>query len=357
MRGRKKRTLQDYRKVRYPEPLWDELVQKEEVPVPKKEDPGIEVFENAGAGTFPALEELKEDVKVLDLSPAPAQSAARKEKREKERKKRAKEKKKKDEERRRKEKDEREQERAKAKAKDQEKKAKKIVEQPTEEAHYGDMRNMHKEKQSDGQPVSIKDYLEKNGTVPWGEFWKVFTAQVNLEPLTKYAKVTDIKKILSNYFGARNSNEITLEKYQKICDFFNFDCGSEKNVERLLHFYKEKILGKQDYIFDEKTLWFQGALSEKEEESLLARVPPQTFLVTVGADNTFVFAYNDYDDDNQTATSTFLIAIYYNAQTNLFEGMDMENPEFDDDVEYDTLDQIAALFTKLNFKPLHARML
>jgi hypothetical protein len=95
-----------------------------------------------------------------------------------------------------------------------------------------------------------------------------------------------------------------------------------------------------------------------EEEALLNSVTPQTFIVTFGSEeSTLVFAYNDFDDDTRKTTSTFLISIVYNPDLNKFSGMDMENPDSDEDVEYATLYEIVALFKKLGFRPLGCHVL
>ena len=70
-----------------------------------------------------------------------------------------------------------------------------------------------------------------------------------------------------------------------------------------------------------------------------------------------MFAYNDYDDESKSSTSTYLIAITYNPEENRFQGMDMENPECDDDVYYASLFEVVTLFKKLGFRPLGNHML
>ncbi len=95
-----------------------------------------------------------------------------------------------------------------------------------------------------------------------------------------------------------------------------------------------------------------------EEEELLVSVTPQTFIVTFGAEeSTLVFAYNDYDDDTKKSTSTFLISIFYDRSANKFSGMDMENPDSDEDVEYASLFEIVNLFKKLGFRPLGSHLI
>lgn len=57
-----------------------------------------------------------------------------------------------------------------------------------------------------------------------------------------------------------------------------------------------------------------------EEQELLTSVPAQTFIVYIGGaeESTLVFAYNDYDDDDKSNPSTFLISIYYDMHKNKY---------------------------------------
>jgi len=144
-------------------------------------------------------------------------------------------------------------------------------------------------------------------------------------------------------------------KYRVVQQFFG-DLVQDENIRAVLDFYRDKVAGRSRYAQDKSIGWFQGVLLPTEEEELLGSVSPQTFIVTFGPEeSTVVFAYNDFDDDDKTTTSTFLISIFYDIETNLFTGMDMENPDSDEDVEYDTLYQIVELFKKLGFCPMPPR--
>ncbi|KAL6066365.1 hypothetical protein QOT17_009554 [Balamuthia mandrillaris] len=163
--------------------------------------------------------------------------------------------------------------------------------------------------------------------------------------------------IVKLLMGAHTSQRVSYAKYQIVSAFFGSLCN-DKNMLTLLNFYRDMIAGNSNYTVDRAIGWFMGALLPEEEENLLSSVPPQTFIVSFGVeDSTFVFSYNDYDEDGQEKTSTFLISITYNPQTGLFSGMDMENPDSDQDVHYKSLAEIATMFKKLGFRPLSPHIL
>ena len=96
----------------------------------------------------------------------------------------------------------------------------------------------------------IMNILDKDDPTSWIEFWKMFVEKAQLEKITAI-KPKDVEEVMKTIFGARMVNSVTMEKYQTVCDFFGA-LGSAKAIQKVLDFYKVKITGSPDYVYDSK---------------------------------------------------------------------------------------------------------